>query len=141
MKKEVLVHRRENNIKLIWMKLLKLLFSVQFQIILILIPNRLRVILEFLKQVCTAFLNVINFTLAMYHYSRNCMGTVFKIMYDFVIGHSNDFRLITPFSKMFFLLIKLHSQITGKWIPGMPTVGPQRSCYGFDKLSINASGV
>jgi hypothetical protein len=58
------------------------------------------------------------------------MRTAFKTMYDFVIGHGNDFRLITPFSKM-FLLIKLHSQITGKWIPGMYTAAPQRTYYGF----------
>jgi hypothetical protein len=69
------------------------------------------------------------------------MGTAFKIMYGFVIGHGNDFRLIAPFSKMFFLLIKLHSPVTAKWIPGMHTAASQRTCYGFDKLSISANGV
>jgi hypothetical protein len=40
--------------------------------------------------------------------SGNCMGTVFKIMYSFVIGHSNNYRLITHFSRMLYVLIKLH---------------------------------
>jgi hypothetical protein len=75
-----------------------------------------------------------------YCYTRNCMGTIFKIVYNFVNGHSNNCRQIKTFSKMFFLLMKLHSQITGKWTPEICTTGPQRTRDGFDKLSINANG-
>jgi hypothetical protein len=67
-------------------------------------------------------------------------GNDFKIVYSFVNGHSNNCRQIKPFSRIFFLLMKLHSQIMGKWIPKMCTNGPQRTCSGFDKLSINANG-
>lgn len=125
------------------MKLLKLLFQVHFQIILILIPNTigLEVILEFVKEMCTAFLNVINLTPTRYHYSRHCMGTAFKIMYDFVIWHNSNFRLITYFSNILFLLIKLHSQIVHQEKSGMHTAGPERTCYGFDKLRASASGL
>jgi hypothetical protein len=68
------------------------------------------------------------------------MGTIFKIVYNFVDGHSNNCRQIKPSFKTFFLLMKLHSQIKAKGMPEMCTTGPQRTRDGFDKLSINAKG-
>jgi hypothetical protein len=53
---------------------------------LILVLDKLKVILEFLKQVHTAFLNVISFSPTTYRNTRNCMGTIFKIVYNFVDG-------------------------------------------------------
>jgi hypothetical protein len=49
------------------------------EIILILVLDKLKDILEFLKQMYTAFLNVISFSPTTYRYTRNCMGTIFKI--------------------------------------------------------------
>jgi hypothetical protein len=76
--------------------------------------QQMQVILEYLKQVYTAFLNVISFTRTKYHNTRLCMGTVLKIMYNFVSGHSNNCRPFRPFSIIFFLLKMLRSQIMGK---------------------------
>jgi hypothetical protein len=56
---------------------------VQFQIILVLVLDKFKVILEFLRQVYTAFLNVISFTPTTYHYTRNCMGTIRRCMSGF----------------------------------------------------------
>jgi hypothetical protein len=50
------------------------------EIILILVLVKLKVILEFIKQVYTTFLNVVSLSPTTYCYTRNCMGTIFKIL-------------------------------------------------------------
>lgn len=66
------------------MKLIKFATLGPIEIIFIFLLDKLKSILQFLKQVFAAFLNITHFTLIIF---RKCMGMILKIMYNFVKGH------------------------------------------------------
>jgi hypothetical protein len=99
--------------------------------------DKLKVILEFVKQVYSALLG----TSYPYYVSlhRNYIETILKIVYNFV-GAQQQLQTDQTFLNVLFLLMKLHSQITGKRIPEMCTTGPRRTRDDFNRLSISGNG-